>query len=141
MSRFFRVLSVAALASTSTLAQAQQPATTLPAHPGKFSQFSPGQVQPGKYNPASTTRPSATRQVQPGQVQPGQVQPGQVQPGRPNQVQPGQGQLGQAGMHAQGVSLNAFIAHKLKRVTKPKLNLVKWRSIKPSTTVLKSLLR
>lgn len=96
MSRLFRFLSVATLASTATVAQAQQPATTLPA--------------------------------QPGQVQPGQVQPGQVQPGRPGQVQPGQNRPGQpgqahAGMHAQGVSLNAFIAHKLKRGNEAEVEL------------------
>lgn len=92
MSRFVRALSVVALASTSTLAQAQQPATTLPAQPG---------------------------QVQPGQIQP--AQPGQTQPGRPGQVQPGQ--AGHAGMHSQGVSLNAFIAHKLKRGNEAEVEL------------------
>lgn len=97
MSRFVRALSVVALASTSTLAQAQQPAATLPAQPG--------QVQP---------------------VQPGQTQPGQTQLGRPGQVQRGQvqpGQAGHAGVHSQGVSLNAFIAHKLKRGNEAEVEL------------------
>lgn len=92
MSQLFRFLSVAALASASAFAQAQQPATTLPAQPG----------------------PS-----QPGQA-PGQpVRPGQ------SQVQPGQGQPGhtQAGAHAQGITLNAFIAHKLKRGNEAEVEL------------------
>ena len=96
MVRFTRVLSLAALASSTTLAQAQQPAQTLP-----------GQAQP----------------AQPGQVQPGQVQPGQVQPGRPGQVgQQGQNQPGHAAQ-SQGVSLNAFIAHKLKRGNEAEVEL------------------
>lgn len=89
MVRLSRVLSVAALASTATLAQAQQPAQTQPA--------------------------------QPGQVQPGQL--GQAQPGRPGQAQPGQAHEAHPAAHAQGVSLNAFIAHKLKRGNEAEVEL------------------
>ncbi len=60
MSRLFRVLSVAALASSTTFAQAQQPGQTLPGQP------IPGQVQPG----------------QPGQPQPGRPAPGQLGQGQ-----------------------------------------------------------
>ena len=94
MSRILYALSVAALASGATLAQAQQPAA-------------PVQTQPG--------------QTQPGQVRPGQPVPGQVQPGQPGRA--GQNQPGQAGAHAQGVSLNDFIVHKLKRGNEAEVEL------------------
>lgn len=86
MSRLFRFLSIATIASSSTIAIAQQPATSLPG--------------------------------QPGQVQP--VQPGQPA-GRP--AQPGQAGQAHSATQAQGVSLNAFIAHKLKRGNEAEVEL------------------